>query len=246
MWCRWVFEDKRELRWCGILETKRKSYTMCHMPEIGEKMRRTREIWQLLGVSDGTPLQYSCLESPMDGGPWWAAVHGVAKSRTWLSDFTFTFHFCTLEKEMAAPSTALAWRIPGTGEPGRLPPMGSHRVGHDWSDLAAAGVSDDLGEWYLSFCWSVKVMETRLKVKEMFGEEMEAVSVFFLRKAAYVVTACKIEHVVSKRTEKVIFLSHCFWKSGCREQLNRFLCTFLWELKEYGIFSQCSCLRFPR
>ena len=83
-----------------------------------------------------TPLQYSCLENPMDGGAWWAAVHGVAKSRTRLSDFTFTFHFDALEKEMATHASVLAWRIPGTGEPGGLPSMGSHRVGHDWSDLA--------------------------------------------------------------------------------------------------------------
>ena len=74
----------------------------------------------------------------MDGGAWWAAVHGVAKSQTRLSDFTFTFQFHALEKEMATHSSILAWRIPGTGEPGRLPSMGSHRVGHDWSDLAVA------------------------------------------------------------------------------------------------------------
>ena len=74
----------------------------------------------------------------MDGGAWWAAVHGVAKSRMWLSDFTFTFHFHALEKETATHSSVLAWRIPGAGEPGGLPSMGSHRVGHDWSDLAAA------------------------------------------------------------------------------------------------------------
>ena len=74
----------------------------------------------------------------MDGGASWAAVHGVAKSQTWLSDFTFPFHFPALEKEMATHSSVLAWRIPGTGEPGGLPSMGSHRVGHDWSDLAAA------------------------------------------------------------------------------------------------------------
>ena len=73
----------------------------------------------------------------MDGGAWWAAVHGVAKSRTWLSDFAFTFLFHSLEKEMATHSSILAWRIPGMAEPGGLPSMGSHRVGHDWSDLAA-------------------------------------------------------------------------------------------------------------
>ena len=74
----------------------------------------------------------------MDRGAWQAAVHGVAKSRTRLSDFTFTFHLHALEKEMATHSSVLAWRIPGMGEPGGLPSLGSHRVGHDWSDLAAA------------------------------------------------------------------------------------------------------------
>ena len=74
----------------------------------------------------------------MDGGAWWAAVHGVAEGRTRLSDFTFTFHFHALEKEMAAHSSVIAWRIPGTGEPGGLPSMGTHRVRHDWSDLAVA------------------------------------------------------------------------------------------------------------
>ena len=78
-------------------------------------------------------------ENLMDGGAWKAAVHGVAEGRTWLSDFTFTFHFRALEKEMAPDSNVLAWRIPGTGKPGGLPSMGSHRVGHDWSDSAAAG-----------------------------------------------------------------------------------------------------------
>ena len=77
----------------------------------------------------------------MDGGAWWAAVHGVTKSQTWLNDFTFTFHFQALEKEMATHSSVLAWRIPGTAEPGGLLSMGSHRVRHDWSDLAAAAVS---------------------------------------------------------------------------------------------------------
>ena len=77
----------------------------------------------------------------MDGGVWWAVVHGVAKSWARLSDFTFPFHFHALEKEMATHSSVLAWRIPGMGEPGGLQSMGSHRVGHDWSDLAAAGPS---------------------------------------------------------------------------------------------------------
>ena len=90
-------------------------------------------------LGNGTPLQHSCLENPRDGGAWWAAVHGVAKSRTRLSDFTFHFH--ALEEEMATHSSVLAWRIPGTGEPGGLPSMGSHRVGHDWSSLAAAAAA---------------------------------------------------------------------------------------------------------
>ena len=77
------------------------------------------------------PLQYSRLEDPMDGAAWWAAVHGVTKSQTRLSDFTFTFHSHALEKEMATHSSVLAWRIPGTVEPGGLPSMGPHRVGHD-------------------------------------------------------------------------------------------------------------------
>ena len=97
------------------------------------------------GEGNGTPLQYSCLANPMDGGAWWAAVHGVTKSRTRLSDFTFNFHFHALEKEMATHSSVLAWRIPGTGEPGGLPSMGSHTVRHDWSDLAAAAVALTLG-----------------------------------------------------------------------------------------------------
>ena len=80
---------------------------------------------------NGTPLQYSCLENPMDGGAWWTAVHGVAKSRTQLNDFAFTFHFHELEKEMATHSSVLAWRIPGTVEPDGLPSVGSHKVGHD-------------------------------------------------------------------------------------------------------------------
>ena len=103
------------------------------------------------GEGNGTPLQYSCLENPMDRGAWWAAVHGVAKSWTRLSDFPFTFHFHALKKEMTTHSSVLAWRIPGTREPAGLPSMGLHRVGHDWRDLAAAAASLQEKVWVTSF-----------------------------------------------------------------------------------------------
>ena len=124
----------------------------CHSTESPNnprfRFKSLPEIWNILatitGEGNGTPLQYSCLENPMDGGTWWAAVHGVVKSWTQLSNFTSTFHFHALEKEMATHSSVLAWRIPGTGEPGGLLSMGSHRVGHDWSDLAAAAAADTI------------------------------------------------------------------------------------------------------
>ena len=101
---------------------------------IAQPQKRDK-IWSFVvmwtGEGNGTPLQYSCLENPMDGGAWWAAVHRVTKSRTRLSDFTFTFYLHALEKEMATHSSVLAWRIPGVGEPGGLLSMGLHRVGHD-------------------------------------------------------------------------------------------------------------------
>ena len=85
----------------------------------------------MFGEGNGTPLQFFCLENPMDGGAWKAAVHGVARSQIRLSNFTLFFHFHALEKEMATHSSVLAWRIPGTVEPGGLPSLGSHRVRHD-------------------------------------------------------------------------------------------------------------------
>ena len=83
------------------------------------------------GEGNGTPLQYSCLENPMDGGAWKAAVHGGREELDTTEQLHFTFHFHAFEKEMAAHSSVLAWRIPGTGEPGGLPSLGSHRVRHD-------------------------------------------------------------------------------------------------------------------
>ena len=109
----------------------------------------------IMTTGNGKPLQYSCLENPMDGGAWWATVHGVAMSRSRLSDFTFTFHFHAMEKEMATHSSVLAWRIPGMAEPGGLPSMGLHRVRHDWSDLAAAAAHkasrDSIYSWYKQY-----------------------------------------------------------------------------------------------
>ena len=107
--------------------------------------RNCCDLCLLVGEGNGTPLQHSCLENSMARGAWWAAVHGVAKSRTWLSDFTLTFHFHALEKEMATHSIVLAWRIPGMGEPSGLSSLGSHRVGCDWSDLAAAAAAAAAG-----------------------------------------------------------------------------------------------------
>ena len=98
------------------------------------------------GEGNGNPLQYSCLENPVDRGAWWAAVHGVSRSSTQLSNFTLFFHFHALEKEMATHSSVHAWRIPGMGEPGGLPSMRSHRVGHNWSNLAAAAPAA-VGMW---------------------------------------------------------------------------------------------------
>ena len=105
--------------------------TMENSMEVPQKTKNRVAVSSSNGEAKGTPLQYSCLENPMDRGAWWAAVHGVAEGRTRLSNFPFTFHFHALEKEMATHSSVLAWRIPGTGELGGLPSVGSHRVGHD-------------------------------------------------------------------------------------------------------------------
>ena len=110
------------------------------------------------GEGNVNPPQYFCLENPMDGRAWWTTIHGVTKSRTGLRNFTFTFHSHALEKEMATHSSVFAWRIPGTREPGGLPSMGSQRVGHDWSDLAAAASII----WYLfSLCDFSKIRLSR-------------------------------------------------------------------------------------
>ena len=122
------------------------------------------------GEGNGTPLQYSRLENPMDGGAWWATVHGVANSRTQLSGFPFAFHFHALEKEMATHSSVLAWGIPGMGEHGGLPSMGSHRVGHDWSDLAAAEAPlTQLIAFHFSDCSGQNKLEVILELLSPHG-----------------------------------------------------------------------------
>ena len=110
----------------------------------------------------------------MDGGAWWAAVHGVAKNRTRLSDFTFTFHCHAWEKEMATHSSVLAWRIPGTGEPGGLPSMGSQRVGHDSSDLAAAASKVNT-IWEQDENWT-KLIKLKKNVK--FGRHLHFMEIY--------------------------------------------------------------------
>ena len=138
---RWTFVDKRLviaflprskcllISWLqspsGVILQPKKIKSLTVSPSI------CYEVMGLVGEGSGNPLQYSCLENPMDRGAWWAAVHRVTRSLTRLSHFTFTFHFHALEKEMATHSNVLAWRIPGRGEPGGLPSMGSHRIGHD-------------------------------------------------------------------------------------------------------------------
>ena len=117
------------LRKCPPLTTPNTDRCFC----LPTNLRNKAFSITTVGEGNGTPLQYSCLENPMDGGAWWARVHGVAKSQTRLSDFTLTFHLHALEEEMATHPSVLAWRIPGTGEPGGLPSLGSHRVGHDWA-----------------------------------------------------------------------------------------------------------------
>ena len=106
--------------------SKKSSRNITLIPGVHGKISGSGHRYRWVGEGNGTPLQYSCLENPMDEGAWQAAVHGVAKSRARLGDFTFTFHFHALEKEMATHSSVLAWRIPGTGEPDGLPFIGLH------------------------------------------------------------------------------------------------------------------------
>ena len=168
-----------------------------------------------MGEGNGNPLQHSCLENPVGGGAWQAAVHGVTKSRTrvkWAtsrslftflhwrrkwqptpvslpgksngcrslggyspwghkeSDTTERLHFHALEKEMATHSSVFAWRIPGTAEPGGLPSMMSHRVGHDWSDLAAAAAAHSIQ--YILIKWITFLLLTLRSLHLIFMREV--------------------------------------------------------------------------
>ena len=138
-WCCWL-EEKTNFSWPFLTSSFTDPFIVYQFHKLSLHLYDMPDI--ICGEGNGTPLQYSCLENPMGGGAWWAAVHGVARSQTWLSDFPFTFHVHALEKEMATHSSVLAWRIPGLGEPGGLPSMGSHRVGHNWRDLAEAAAAD--------------------------------------------------------------------------------------------------------
>ena len=113
-----------------VSKNKTRSYGSHHELLIAKFRLKLKKLGKT-GEGNGTPLQHSCLENPTDGGAWWATVHGVTKSWTRLSDFTFTFHLHALEKEMATHYSVLAWRIPGMVGPHGLPSMGSHSVGHD-------------------------------------------------------------------------------------------------------------------
>ena len=191
--------------------------------------------WVVLGEGNGTPLQYSCLDNPMDGEAWWAAVHGVAKSRRRLRDLTFTFHFHALEKEMATHSSVLAWRIPGTGEPGGLPSVGSHRVRHGWSDLAAAAV--------------VCTHSTDMSLSKLFGEvclvkdregwrpAVHAVATEQLQKpgSSWILNAQQFSSSWCFYTRQQNFFTlHCFFP------LCNFLVIFYWNIVDFWC---CVCFR---
>ena len=127
------YEETQIHKTCLLLKNSKyievhKIKSPCCFLQSNPLLRRFLKAYKITDIcnftdTDRTPLQYSCLENPMDRGAWWAAVHGVARSQIRLNDFTFTFHFHALEKELATHSSVLAWRIPGTGEPGELPSM---------------------------------------------------------------------------------------------------------------------------
>ena len=155
------------------------------------------------GEGNGTPLQHSCLKNPMDGGAWQAILHGVAKSQTRLNDFTFTFHFHALEKEMATHSSVLAWRIPGMGEPGGLLSMGLHKVRYDWSDLAALHIS-----WSWLIMLSLIVIFINIKTVEKLLPILE--NVF----CSHMISASKSSFEQQELKDKCRGMSDSRWDLG--------------------------------
>ena len=150
----------------------------------------------------------------MDRGAWWVAVHGVTKSRTRLIYFTFTFHFQALEKEMATHSSVLAWRIPGTAEPGGLPSMRSHRVGHNWSNLAAAaaaGLTHGLN--------SVLLFHSRLLLSHIISYYFYSLEVpnFFWIDAI----TCDTDPLVSKDSHFLIIFVSFYYRIAGRIWMNK-------------------------
>ena len=159
------------------------------------------------GEGSGTPLQNSCLENPMDGGAWWCSPWG-REELAQLSDFTFPFHFHALEKEMATHSSVLAWRIPGTGVPGGLPSMGSHRVGHDWSDLAAA----EAHRAWKRVLWKLEASVVKAVVEILKKSEVAVFSVWRKQEPIYVVVEIQ-QHCCAIIMWKVQGRSHAhLWK----------------------------------
>ena len=150
----------------------------------------------------------------MDGGAWKATVHGIAEGLTRLSDFTFTFHFHALEKELATHSSVLAWRIPGTGEPGGLPSMGSHRVRHDWRDLAAAAHTSEVMLKFskpgFNSTWTVNF--------QMFKMDWEKAEELEIKLPAFIGSSKKQESS-RKTSTSVYWLSQSLWLCGSQQTM---------------------------
>ena len=204
---------------------------------LQESIPNSIRVVATIGEGNGTPLQSSCLENPMDGGAWWAAVHRVTKSWTRLSDFTFPFHFQALEKEMATHSSVVAWRIPGMGEPGGLPSVGSHSQtrlkrlsSSSKQHVAGTRFFDVQWEalcWYLlrfgprlSLLWNYSGLGPRLKwengPQSLEGHKRRQVDSVWIQNKLRGVIRYRRCHI-GKIMGKGVNWSHksCLWKSDC-------------------------------